>query len=401
MRIDQELYATATLESRRQMAKALAVNPVLAKLCLEAMALPPREWSLENDLVKRAGREYMKALMKAGITTSLGFNFYDLRGPSYMIFPLNTPFIQMIGRQGKVNAGVGTTAHWKATTNPNSTYTYAGVLEGQRNATATPNEVDYFATYKELGEEGGETFTAQWAGEGYTDNLADEHFRNLARLRLQEEMMTLWGNSGPATLNSIATGNLGVALGQPTTPNVVVSGTAGSLATGTNVYVRVVAITPMGVNPGGQAGYNKPPTVSGGLTAFTTRQNADGTSVNVAGGISQISNISAVATANSSGSVYASTPPAKGAVAYAWFWGLNANATSGTLSLGAITAWPSVTITKQNPLGASAYLDNSSGLSVDNSYEVKDFDGLGTYSMLRGNWADMNGGSFTPAGRAP
>jgi len=41
--------------------------------------------------------------------------------------------------------------------------------------------------------EGGNTFTSQFAGEGYTDNLGDEHFRNLARLRLGEEMMTLLG----------------------------------------------------------------------------------------------------------------------------------------------------------------------------------------------------------------
>src|SRR6185369_10146506 len=99
-------------------------------------------------------------------------------------------------------------------------------------------------------------FTAQWAGEGYTDNLADEHFRNLARLRLSEEMMTIWGNSGTAN------GNLGFALGQAPTPTVTL--TAGSgLANNSNVVVAVVAITGFGMNPGGQAGYAAPPSVVG------------------------------------------------------------------------------------------------------------------------------------------
>jgi hypothetical protein len=347
-------------------------------------------------VIKAAGREIMKGLMKAGVTTSLGFNFYDLRGPAYFIFPLNTPFIQMIPKAGKVNAGVGTVAHWKATRNPNSTYIYAGVQEGQRNATATPDEVDYLATYKEAGMEGGETFTAQWAGEGYTDNLADEHFRNLARLRLQEEMMTLWGNSGPSTKAGIATGNLGFSLGQPTTPTPSLKTGTTNLGNGANVCVAVVAITAMGYNPGGQAGYNKPPTVSGGLTTYTTRTNADGTTVNVAGGLSQISNVAANQATNvSAQTVHATTPAIAGAVAYAWFWGVNTTANVANVKLGAITAWPSVDITD---VAAGNYAGNSAGLSSDNSYNTMDFDGLGTYAFNQGYWTDMGGGSFTPAG---
>ena len=400
MKISQELYAAATVACRNYMAKALAPGSDLAKLCLAAKAVPPKEWSLDHPLIKRAGREYMKMLMKAGVTSSMGFNFYDLRGPAYFLFPLNTPFIQDIPRQGKVNAGVGTTAHWKATKNPNSTYIYGGVKEGQRGPTATPDEFDYFATYKELGMEGGETFTAQWAGEGYTDNLADEHFRNLARLRLQEEMMTLWGNSGPYVAGSLPaslpTGNLGLALGQPTTPNVDASGTAGNLATGTNVYVSVVAITPMGVNPGGQAGYNAPPTVGTGLTSYTTRQNADGSSMNVNGGISQMSNVSSAGTTNSSGSVVATTTAKAGAVAYAWFWNVNALSTTADLTLGAITPWPTYTIKDLPPAGG--FLANNISQTVDHSYQTTDFDGLGTYTWNQGSWTDMNGGTFTPAG---
>lgn len=385
MKVSQELYAYAIADSRRRMAKALG-DPKIAQLCKDARNIPIEKWSLDHPLVKEAGR----ALIKAGLTTTTGFNFFDLRGPAYFIFPLLTPFIQMIGKQGKVNAGVGTAAHWKATRNPNSTYVYGGVQEGQRNATATPNEVDYLATYKELGMEGGETFTAQWAGEGYTDNLADEHFRNLARLRLSEEMITLWGNSGTAA------GNLGFALGQaPNVTATLVAGT-GALGSAANVVVSVVAITGMGVNPGGQAGYAAPPTVVGGLTPSYTRTNADGSQTNVSCGLSAISNVAAIVTTNATAQfVNVSVPAVKGAVAYAWFWGVNVTAAAANVKIGAITAWPSYQI---KAVATGTQLGNATGLSVDNSFQPTDFDGLSTYTFQNGLWTDMNGGSFTPAG---
>jgi hypothetical protein len=385
MRISQEMYAAATAQSRKQMAKALS-DPKIGALCKQAREIEFKNWSPEHPLVKQAAR----ALIKAGVTTSLGFNFFDLRGPAYFIFPLLTPFIQMIGKQGKVNAGVGTAAHWKATRNPNSTYVYAGVLEGQRNAEATPNEVDYLATYKELGMEGGASFTSQFAGEGYTDNLADEHFRNLARLRLQEEMITLWGNSGTAA------GNLGFALGQAPNVTATLSAGTGPLGTGANVVVAVVAITGMGVNPGGQAGYAQPPTVTGGLTTNYTRTNADGSTTNVACGISQISNVAAIVTTNATAQVVnVSVPAQKGAVAYAWFWGVNTSATLANVKIGAITAWPNYQI---NAAATGTQVGTAAGLSVDNSFQPTDFDGLGTYSFNNGYWNDMGGGSFTPNG---
>src|SRR6185437_9377052 len=400
--IPQGYYKKCIDESNKIMAKVYA-NPQIKALMEEALPMTSpyhksggggkvdlSKWGgssfLDNPLIKQVGRE----LIKAGVSTQTGFNFFDLRGPAYFIFPLLTPFIQMIGRQGKVNAGVGTAAHWKATRNPNSTYVYAGVQEGQRNAEATPNEIDYLATYKELGMEGGLTFTSEWAGEGYTDNIADEHFRNLARLRLQEEMLTLWGNSGTAT------GNLGFQLGQATTPTATaVAGTG--LGSGTNVYVAVVALTAMGTNPGGQAGYAAPPTVANGLTPNYVRTNADGSTTNVACGLSQISNISAVATTpNASfGSVNVSIAAMKGAVAYAWYWGVNVASATGNLKLGAITAWPWYQITAA---ATGTQLANAAGLSTDNSYQPTDFDGLGTYSFQNGSWTDMGGGSFTPVG---
>ena len=403
MRIPQEHYAAAALESRLKMRKAAAAGGPLAKLCSEAQNIiktrladmyktqqsgQPLMSVFEDPVVRKAGRE----LIKAGVTTSLGFNFYDLRGPAYMIFPLLTPFIQMIGKAGKINAGVGTAAHWKATRNPNSTFVYSGLQEGQRNAIATPNEIDYLATYKELGQDGGETFTAQWAGEGYTDNLADEHFRNLSRLRLGEEMMTIWGNSGTAA------GNNGFDLPQP--PNVSgalvnVAGVTG-IGNSSNVFVAVVAITGQGMNAGGQAVYAAPPTVAGGLTTSYTRTNADGSTTNVACGLSPISNATSNITviAATGNSVNVSIAAQKGAVAYAWFWAINSSS-AANIKLGAITAWPWYVI---SAAATGTQASNATGLSSDNSFQPTDFDGLGTYAFLQGSWTDMGGGSFTPNG---
>lgn len=416
MRISQDMYVKDALQARAVVAEALKSDKV-ADLVKRARELninspdPSKRWTMDHPLVKAASRAIIKAQYEAlqkvnppGLGTWLGFNFYDLRGPAYFLFPLLTPFIQMIPKRGKVNAGVGTVAHWKATRNPNATYIYSGVQEGQRNATATPNEVDYLATYKELGMEAGNTFTSQWAGEGYTDNLADEHFRNLARLRLQEEGMTLLGNSG------LATGNLGFALGQPAnlsasfvnTDSFNVPAQAGFANANCNVFAAVVAITGMGMNPGGQTGYNAPPTITTGLVPTSTRTNVDGTTLAVAGGTSAMSNVSLSVVCNSANRYAKFTTTAiAGAVGYAWyiFAGTNSavNTINSPLQLTAITNSPMV-IVGAPTANASAQFANAAGLSTDSSFQGTDFDGLLTYAFKNGFWNDMNHGSFTPAG---
>ena len=411
MRIDQDAYVQRALIGRAALAKALS-DPTVADLCKRTRELDPaspdmnKKWRLDHPLVVACGRALMKAqndamqeaMKKAGVTTSTGFNFYDLRGPAYFLFPLNTPFIQMIGRKGKVNAGVGTAAHWKATRNPNNTNVYAGLLEGQRNALATPNEIDYLATYKELGMEGGGTFTAQWAGEGYTDNLADEHFRNLARLRLQEEMITLLGNSGTAT------GNQGFALGTPTnatatllTADSVNTPATAGFATATNVSAFVVAISGMGMNPGGQGGYNTPPTVASGLVPTSTRVNSDGSTTQVNGGTSAISGASNIVLTNASAKwVKFTTTAIAGAVGYAWY--VDVTGASGNIANAKLAYISSAPMAVIGGAPAGTQLGNAAGLSTDYSYQATDFDGLLTYAFKYGSWTDMGGGSFTPLG---
>src|ERR1700739_3291131 len=124
MRIEQELYKSYRAVCRENAQKVTA-NASLAQLMKSAMPkkqgglglVSQDDWDLSHPTIKSLGRELVKA---GGVTTSLGFNFFDLRGPPYFIFPVNTPFIQMIPRQGRQNDGVCTAAHWKATRNPNS-----------------------------------------------------------------------------------------------------------------------------------------------------------------------------------------------------------------------------------------------------------------------------------------
>ena len=412
--ISLEGYCHLVTKARQATAKGLSdpqTSDIIKRATEMKMELMRKNWLFPqgDPTFDAAAKTFMKMqydeMQKTnppGVGTWIGFNFYDLRGPAYFLFPLLTPFIQMIPRKGKVNAGMGTVAHWKATRNPNSTYIYVGVQEGQRNATATPNEIDYLATYKELGMEAGNSFTSQWAGEGYTDNLADEHFRNLARLRLQEEMMTLLGNSGTAT------GNLGFALGTPsnvtaalaTSDTYNVPASAG-FASGTNVSACVVAITGYGLNPGGQAGYGAPPTVANGLVPNTTRTNVDGTTLSVNGGTSAISNVSTQALTNATAKWVKFTVPAvSGAVGYAWYL-FSGTGTSpagngqGNCTLAAITPAP---FWVAGAAATGTQLGNAAGLSVDSSYQSTDFDGLLTYAFKNGYWNDMGYGSFTPLG---
>ena len=97
-----------------------------------------------NRLMKDLAKDYADKMLKAGVTTSTGYNFYDLRGPAYLIYPINTPFRNSMPRWGKVNAGYGTMVNWKYTSiGPSAgsgSLNYAGAAEGKRVGTSLPNE---------------------------------------------------------------------------------------------------------------------------------------------------------------------------------------------------------------------------------------------------------------------
>ena len=331
-----------------------------------------------------------------GVTSSLGFNFYDLRAPVELSYPVNVPFRNSLARIGRVNDGFGVAAHWQATRNPG--ILYAGASEGQRVATATPDDNAYIATYKEVGVERAVTFTAEFAGEGYADNLADEHLRGLHELWLQEEGLILLGNSGTGT------GNNGFQLGTAATPTATaVAATSAypatsSLPSGSTVSVACVYLTGMGNPANSQYGYGTFPTVANGLTSSYQRTNADGSKNTIYGGISAISAMSAVATTGVSTRIVVASVPAgvKGVFGYAWYVDTT-DASTGNVAnayLYAITQFPTVSI---NTAPTGTQTGAAVGLNTDNSAQPLDFDGLLSYcaSTAGATWTDLGGASLT------
>ena len=358
---------------------------------------------MANELLKALVADYREAMMKAGVTTSLGYNFYDLRGPAYLIYPVNTPFRNSLPRWGKVNAGYGTAVNWKYTYLSPGT-SYAGAQEGERVATATPGENNAIATYAELGIERAVTFTAEFAGEGYTDNVADEHIRGAHELWLQEESIIIGGNAGTAS------GLNGFALGTANTPSVtrvtalptgpaglITDGGTGWGGGGTSVSVRVVELTMLGYPNNAQYGYQAAPTVASGLTPSYTRTNADSTTNTINGGQGAISASSNVVSASSTYPyVLAEVTPKKGAFAWAWFIDTTDATTPTTANayLTAITTVPFIYLANATP---GSYAGNSTGLSTDHSSEGLDFSGIIAWTVNNGAFINMsNLGTTSP-----
>jgi len=328
------------------------------------------------------------ALRKAGVTSGLGYNFYDLRAPVQLSYPVNVPFRNMLPRVGRVNDGYGVAAHWMATRNFGTVY--AGVSEGQRNQLATPDQNNYTATYKEIGVERGVTFTAQFAGEGFSDNVADEHLRGLHELWLQEEALMLMGNSGTAS------GNNGYLLGTTNTPvNALVTATS-PIGSGVNVTVYCIAMTGLANPNNTQYGYGLFPTATSGLTPTYTRTNQDGSTTVVNGGMGIISAASNTVVTTGGAQVVTSTVTAtKGAFSYAWYVSINASPITANAYLYSITTVPTVTI-NSNPVNTNQAA-NAAGLTTDHSNNPTDFDGLLTYAAATAGtyWKDLGGATLT------
>jgi hypothetical protein len=334
-------------------------------------------------------KQRKRQIEKAGVTSSLGYNFYDLRGPAFLLYPVNTPFRNSLPRIGRVNDGVGTAAHWNATRNFGSAY--AGAKEGERVAFATPDFNPYVATYKEIGIERAATFTSQFAGEGYTDNVADEHIRGAHELWLQEEGLDLLGNAGTGT------GNNGFQLGVANTPVAALVALAGNVPNATTVSARVVFISALGNPNNTQYGYGVFPTVSGGLTPSYPRTNADNSVDVINGGTSQISASSNVVTtgSGSSNQVKFTVTPKNGTFGYAWFVDVtDASApVAANAILTAITQFPTYTYNLAAPAGTQT--GAATGLNSDHSFQLTDYDGMLTYAATQGRWSDQQGLTLT------
>lgn len=394
--LPQNVYAAYLEETNaftRDIIKSMPAEEV-AKMRAYKTARNSDDSPNRRAFAKRLIAEQVKArtatLAKAGVNTGIGYNFYDLRGPAYLLYPVNTPFRNALPRSGKVNDGYGTAAHWMATRDFGTSY--AGAAEGKRTAQGTPDKNDYIATYKEIGHERAVTFTAQFAGEGYTDNVADEHLRGLHALWLQEEALDLLGNAGDGT------GNNGFKLGTCNTPVATLVTGTGALTTSKYYSAYCVAITALGYPNNAQYGYLSRPTVASGLTPSFTRTNADGTTDTINGGISAISAVSNVVQVSGTDlAVKFVVTPKAGAIAYAWFLDKENTNTSSAANalLAAITTIPSFTAIA-DATGTQAA--NAAGLNTDHSFQTLDYDGLLTYAAKTGRWVDQKGANLTSDG---
>ena len=365
-----------------------------AKKCSELVDTVGQREQMARDMIKSMFKARLEGALqdssaqmaKAGVTTQLGYNFYDLRAPVLLLYPVNVPLRNSIPRVGRVNDGYGVAANWKATRNVGTTY--VGVSEGNRNATATPDENNYVATYKQIGSERAVTFSAQFAGEGYADQLADEHLRGLHEIWLGEEGMNLLGNSGTGS------GNNGFQLGQAPTPTTALITSPSTFGGTEHISVCVVALTGMGNPANTQYGYGVFPTVAGGVVPSYQRTNADGSIDTINGGVSAVSAMSTSrAPSGATQSVTATIAPVRGAFSYAWYVDFaDSTGVPGNAFLYAITQFPTVTINSSTVGTQNAA---AVGLNVDNSAQPLDYDGLITYAATQGYWRDLAGASLT------
>lgn len=293
------------------------------------------------------------AVQKA-FSQATGLVNYDLQPVALNLYPVLTPLRNRIPR---VPGNGGTGSNWKAITGINTASLSAGVSEGQRGGVIATSTQDFMANYKGIGLEDSVTFEADYAAQGFDDVKAKAALGLLRSTMIQEERITLLGNSS-------------INLGTTPTPTLAGSTTGGTLATGT-LSVIAVALT-------GEA--LRAATVSGGIQLGFLRNNADGTTDQINGGHAIKSAAATVAITGPTGSATASVPVVNGALGYAWFWGA-----AGSEVLGAVTALNSVAITA-NATGTQAASAVGAGADTgDQSKRSLIFDGLATQIQTPGS----------------
>lgn len=304
---------------------------------------------------------------QSGSATS-GLTYYDLEAGAKFLYPVLTPLRNEIPR---VSGKGGIQANWRAVTGVNTSGIRVGVSQGNRNAVMAVSTQDYTAAYKGIGMEDSVTFEAQYAGQGFDDIRAIAAKTGLEALMLGEEAVILGGNGS-------------LQLGTTPTPSLTQEATGGGLSNGT-YSVICVALTLDGVMNG---------SVTGGIQASITRNNADGSSDTFGGGSAQKSANQTIVV-NGGGAVQlinAEVTAVRGAVGYAWFWGA-----AGSEVIGAITGTPTYQI-----VAAAAGSQTAASLPAsDNSVNNLVFDGLITQAFKVGSnayWEDLGGGTLTADG---
>lgn len=309
--------------------------------------------------------EALKATFQQSGSATSGLTYYDLEPGAKFLYPVLTPLRNMVPR---VSGKGGIQANWRAVTGINTSNLEIGVSEGNRGAVQAVSTADYIAAYKGIGLESSLTFEAQYAAQNMMDLRALAGKTGLQATMLREERLILAGNGT-------------LALGITPTPSLTGSTTGGTL-TNQTWSVICVALTHAGLMTA---------TVAGGIPTAVTRTNADASTDTYGGGSAQKSAAATVATTGATSSIAASVAAVRGALGYAWFWGVG-----GSELLGAITTIPSYSI-----IAAATGTQNASVAAADNSVNNLIFDGFLTQALKSGSgayWKDLAGATLTADG---
>jgi hypothetical protein len=291
-----------------------------------------------------------KSTFSQSSSATSGLTFYDLEAGAKFLYPVLTPLRNSIPR---TSGKGGIQAAWRAVTGVNTSGIRLGVSGGNRGGVIAVSTQDYTAAYKGIGLEDSVDFEAQYAGMGFDDVRAIAAKTLLESVMIGEEMLILGGLSS-------------YGLGQAATPTLSGSTTGGTLAAQT----WSVIVAPLSLD-----GFING-SVAGGVQGSITRTNADGSSDTFGGGTGKLSSNATATTTGSTSSIAASVTVSKGAVGYAWFWGL-----AGSEVLGAITSINSINIT-----AAAAGTQTAASLGTsDNSNNNLVFDGLLYQAMKSGS----------------
>ncbi len=304
----------------------------------------PENKALRRELMKTVLKPLSKGvefkdgqLVKTSVTSTSGFDPYDLEVPSHHLVPWLSPIRESLPRTKR--PGPGNTAHWKTIIANSSSYSRGGagaspwVNEGQRAPLISLATIPVSVNYTTIGKDGSVTFEAVSGSEGFEDALATAHFFTLETLMVAEE-------------DSLLGGNKSMKLGTANTPSGAVAG-SGSF-TG-SYYVKVIALTyegyrnfvlDNGLDSTSTAGL---PLVTTGLTQQRVIVTGDNKTMTVNTGCGIPSAASSVISPSSSITATATVVAKTGELAYLWYAG-TAN-TNGSLYLQACTTVPSWSFT--------------------------------------------------------
>jgi hypothetical protein len=371
----------------------------------------PENRALRHELMKAVLKPLTKGvefrdgkLAKTSVTSTSGFDPYDLEIPSHHLVPWLSPIRESLPRVKR--AGPGNTAHWKTIIANSSSYQRGGagaspwVNEGQRAPLISLSTIAVSQNYVTIGKDGSVTFEAVSGSEGFEDALATAHFFTLETLMVAEE-------------DSLLGGNKSLKLATANTPSGAIAGSGSFSGT---FYVKVIGLTYEGyrnfVLDNGLSTSTGLPLVTTGLTQQRITTTLDNKVMTVNTGCGIPSAASTAISPSSSITATATVVAKTGEVAWLWFWG-TVNTNNG-LYLQACTTVPSHTITAAP--GTSTQLLSSLNTTVDFSVndgttgggtnQVTGYDGLITQAFNNTTLTPQNayvknlaGAALTTSGR--